>query len=61
MSWLFASGAEVLDWLDLLAVQGTLKSLLQTTVQNHEFFNAQLSLQSNTNVHTWLLEKLNFD
>ena len=29
-----------MDWLDLLAVQGTLKSLLNTTVQ---FFGAQLS------------------
>ena len=27
-----------IDWLDLLAVQGTLKSLLQTTVQKHQFF-----------------------
>ena len=33
-----------MDWLDLLAVQGTLKSLLQTTVQKHQFFPAQLSL-----------------
>ena len=33
-----------IDWLDLLAVQGTLKSLLQTTVQKHQFFSAQLSL-----------------
>ena len=32
------------DWLDLLAVQRTLKSLLQTTVQNHQFFYTQLSL-----------------
>ena len=31
------------DWLDLLAVQGTLKSLLQTTVQKHQF-GTQLSL-----------------
>ena len=31
------------DWLDLLAVQGTLKSL-NTTVQKHQFFCAQLSL-----------------
>ena len=32
-----------MDWLDLLAVQGTLKSLLQyhTTVQKHQFFSAQ--------------------
>ena len=33
-----------MDWLDLLAVQGTLKSLLQQTVQKHQFFGAQLSL-----------------
>ena len=33
-----------MDWLDLLAVQGTLKSLLHTTVQKHQFLDAQLSL-----------------
>ena len=32
-----------MDWLDLLAVQRTLKSLLQHTVQKHQFFGAQLS------------------
>ena len=37
-----------MDWLDLLAVQGTLKSLLQHTVQKHQFFGAQLSLESNS-------------
>ena len=32
-----------IDWLDLLAVQGTLKSLFSnTTVQKHQFFGAQL-------------------
>ena len=31
-------------WLDLLAVQGTLKSLLQNHIQKHQFFSAQLSL-----------------
>ena len=36
-----------MDWLDLLAVQGTLKSLLHTTVQKHQFFGTQLSSQSN--------------
>ena len=34
-----------MDWLDLLAVQGTLKSLLNITVQKHQFLGAQLSLQ----------------
>ena len=40
-----------LDWLDLLAVQGTPKSLLQ------QFFGASLSTQSNSHIHTWPLEK----
>ena len=30
-----------LDWLDLLAVQGTLKSLSNTTVPKHQFFGTQ--------------------
>ena len=46
-----------LDWFGLLEVQGTLKSLLQTTVQKHQFSGALLSLQSNSHIHTWLLEK----
>ena len=33
-----------IDWFTLLAVQGTLKSFLQPTVQNHQLFDAQLSL-----------------
>ena len=33
-----------MDWLDLLDVQGTLKSLSNTTVQKHQFFGTQLSL-----------------
>ena len=33
-----------MDWLDLLTVQGTLKSLLQHHSQKHQFFGAQLSL-----------------
>ena len=45
------------DGFDLLAVQGTLKSLLNTTVQKHQFFSPQLSLWSKSHIHTWLLEK----
>ena len=30
-----------MDWSDLLAVQGTLKTLLQHIVQKHQFFGAQ--------------------
>ena len=33
-----------MDWLYLFAVQGTLKSLSNTTVQKHQFFCAPLSL-----------------
>ena len=33
-----------IDCLDLLAVQGTLKSLLQHHSSKHQFFSAQLSL-----------------
>ena len=33
-----------MDWLDLLAVQGTLRVFSNTTVQKYLFFDAQLSL-----------------
>ena len=46
-----------MDLLDLLAVQGTLKSLPKPTIQKHQFFGAQLSSQSNSPIHTRLLEK----
>ena len=46
-----------IDWFDLLAVQGTLKSGSNTTVQKHQFFGTQLSSWSNSHIHTWLLEK----
>ena len=41
-----------MDWLNLLAVQGPLKSLSNTTVQKHQFFGALPSLQSNSHIHT---------
>ena len=40
-----------IDWFELLAVQGTLKSLLQQ-------YSSKASIQSNPHIHTWLLEKL---
>ena len=46
-----------MDWLDLLAVQGTLKSLLQHHSSKHQFFSTQLSLKANSHIHTLLLEK----
>ena len=44
-----------IDWFDLLAVQGTLKSLLQhhsSKASIHQFFGAQSSLWSNSHIHT---------
>ena len=45
-----------IDWFDLLAVQGTLKSLLQ-----HRSLKASIprcsSLWSSSHIHTWLLKK----
>ena len=38
------------DWFDLLAVQGTLKSLLHSTMQKHRFFCAQPSLWSSSHI-----------
>ena len=44
-------------FFDLLAILGTLKSLLEHHNLKHQFFSAQLSLWFNSHVHTWLLEK----
>ena len=41
-----------MDWLDLLAVQGTLKSLLQHHSSKASFLRTQLSSQSNSHIHT---------
>ena len=46
-----------IDWLDFLAVQGTLKSFLQHHFQKHQFFGGRPSLCSNSHIHTSLLEK----
>ena len=45
------------EWFILLAVQGTLKSLLNTTVQKHQFSSTQPFLWSNSHILTWLVEK----
>ena len=41
-----------MDWLDLLAVQETLKSLLQHHSLKAPIFSAQLSLCSKSHIHT---------
>ena len=40
------------DWFDLPAIQGTHKSLVQYHISKHQFFGAQLSLWSNSYIHT---------
>ena len=50
-----------IDWSDLLAVQGTLKSLLQHQIWKHQFFSTQPTLWLTSYIHTWLLENHSFD
>ena len=52
------------DWFplgltDLISMQskGLWRVFSNTTVQKHQFIGAQLSSQSNSHIHTWLLEK----
>ena len=48
-----------LGWTGLISLQskGLLRVFSNTTVQKHQFFGAQLSSESNSHIHTWLLEK----
>ena len=43
-------------WISLQS-KGLSRVFSNTTVQNHQFFCAQLSLRSNSHIHRWLLEK----
>ena len=43
------------EYSGLISFGGTLKSLLQTTVQKNQSLGTQLSSQSNSHIHTWLL------
>ena len=48
------------DWFPLgliLQFKGLSRVFSSTMVQKHQFFGAQLSLWSNSHIHTWLLEK----
>ena len=40
-----------------LQSKGLSRVFSNTIVQKHQFFSAQFSLQSNSHIHTWLLEK----
>ena len=46
-----------MDWLDLLAVEGTLKSLLQQHSSKASILQCSAFAQSNSHMHTWSLEK----
>ena len=48
-----------LGWIGWISLQskGLSRVFSNTTVQKHQFFSSQLSLQSNSHIHTWLLEK----
>ena len=45
------------DWISLKS-KGLSRAFSNTTVQKHQFFGAQISLESTSHIHTWLLEKL---
>ena len=50
------------DWLPSrltgwISLQSKSRVFSNTTVQNHQFFGAQISLWSNSYIHTWLLER----
>ena len=47
---------ELSGWISL-QFKGLSRVFSNTTVQQHQFFSAQLSLQSNSHIHAWLLEK----
>ena len=51
----------MMDWLDSLLSKELSRVFSNTTVQKHQFFGAQLSLQSNCHIHTRLLENHSFD
>ena len=48
-----------LGWTAWISLQsnGLSRVFSSTTVQKHQFFSAQLSSQSNSQIHTWPLEK----
>ena len=50
------SPSEWTGWISLQS-KGLSRVFSNTTVQKHQFFGTQLSSQSNSHIHTWLLEK----
>jgi len=58
--WVFKVDFLLDDCFDILAVQGTLKSLLQGYSSKYQFFSAQSSLWSSSQNHTWLQKNPHF-
>ena len=50
------SPLESTGWISVQS-KGLLRLFSNTTLQKHQFFGAQPSSQSNSHIHTWLLEK----
>ena len=52
-------GWSLLGWTGWISLQskGLLRVFSNTTVWKHQFFGTQLSVYSNSHIHTWLLEK----
>ena len=52
-----------LEWTGCISLKsmGLSRVFSNTTGQKHQFFSAQLSSQSNSHIHTWLLENHTFD
>ena len=66
--WSFSSASvlpmNIQDWFPLgltglisLQSKGFSRVFSWTTIQKHQFFSTQLSVWSNSHIHTWLLEK----
>ena len=51
------------EWTGLISLEskGFSRVFSHTTVQKHQFFSAQPSSQSNSHIHTWLLENHSLD
>ena len=63
-AWTSVLPMSIYDWSSLgwtgwisLQSKGLSRVFSNTTVQKHQFFSAQLSIQSNSHIHTWPLEK----
>ena len=59
--WIFRTDFFRVDWLDFSQSKWPSIVFSNTTVQKHQFFGTQLSVWSNSHIHTWLLENHSFD